>query len=94
MQEVQRTTNRKWFSVKYSGELELDWEYWADAYIWQGVLVIASTSYYGVNPSDIYKSFTGTNKIIVEDESVLEVNRYEYSLYQGVTWQSTTQNPV
>lgn len=94
LQEVQRTTNRKWFSVKYSGELELDWEYWADAYIWQGVLVIASTSYYGVNPSDIYKSFTGTNKIIVEDESVLEVNRYEYSLYQGVTWQSTTQNPV
>lgn len=94
LQEIQKVTSRPWFRVQYSGQLELDWNYWADAYLWRGLLVISSTSYYGVNPSDIYKAFTGTNKIIIEDDSVFQFGGYQYAAYQDITWQSQIQNPV
>jgi hypothetical protein len=94
LQEVQKVTSRPWFRVQYSGQLELDWNYWAEAYLWRGMLVISSTSYYGVNPSDIYKAFTGTNKIIIEDDSVFQFGGYQYAAYQDITWQSQIQNPV
>lgn len=94
LQEVQQVALRPWFKVKYSGINVLDWEFWDSAYLWQGVLVLSSTSYYGVNPSDIYKSYTGTNKIIVDDDRVFSLNSYEYNVYQDVSWQQDTINAV
>jgi hypothetical protein len=101
LQEVQTVTKRPWFKVRYSGIYDLLWDFWDTAYKWQGVLVLSSTSYYGVNPSDIYKSYAGTNKIIVDDYStldektkVLSFKDYEYNIYTDVEWQSTTQNAV
>jgi hypothetical protein len=94
LQEVQQIEFRPWFQVKYSGLDELDWNFWNPAYLWQGVLVLSSASYYGVDPSDIYKSYTGTNKIIVDDEEVFGINGYEYSVYQNILWQQSTINAV
>jgi hypothetical protein len=94
LQEVQKVTRRPWFKVKYAGPLELEWDFWYSSYFWDGVLIVSSTSYYGVNPSDIYKSFTGTNKVIVDDDRVFGINSYEYSIYQAAEWQSTTSNAV
>lgn len=95
LQEIQRVINRPWFKVKYSGSLELLWDYWLDgAFLWGGVLVVSSTSYYGVNPSDIYKAFTGTNTIVVEDDSIFSIGGYQYSVFQNVSWQSQVQNAL
>lgn len=94
LQEVQQVSLRPWFKVKYSGPNTLDWEFWNSAYIWDGVLVLSATSLYGIDPSDIYKSYTGTNKIIVDDESIFGLNNYEYNFYQDVLWQQTTLNAV
>lgn len=101
LQEVQTVTRRPWFKVKYAGALELDWDFWDLAYKWQGVLVLSSTSYYGANPSDIYKSYAGTNKILVDDYNeaetspkVLSFKDYEYNIYSEIEWQSSTQNAV
>ena len=101
LQEVQNVRTRPWFKVKYSGILALNWDFWDIAYKWQGVLVISSTSYYGANPGDIYKAYTGTNKVIVDDYNASEVNPkvlsfkdYEYNFYSEIEWQSSTQNAV
>jgi hypothetical protein len=101
LQEVQTVTTRPWFKVRYSGALELDWDFWDLAYKWQGVLVLSSTSYYGANPSDIYKAYAGTNKILVDDYNEAETNPkvlsfkdYEYNIYSEIEWQSSTQNAV
>lgn len=95
LQEVQSVTNRPWFKVKYSGPLSLDWQYWdASAFNWQSILVLSTTSYYGVKPSDIYKSYTGTNKIIVDDTNPLRFENYQYSVLRDVSWQSIVQNAV
>lgn len=94
LQEVQRVSKRPWFRVKFAPPLSLDWEYWHSAFLWQGVLVLSTTNYYGVDPSDIYKTYTGTNKIIVDDPTVFSLNNYEYVVVKDVSWQSNTVNAV
>lgn len=95
LQEVQQVEIRPWFAVKYASPLVLEWDYWkSSSYIWDGVLVLASSSYYGVNPDTIYKSYTGTNKIIIDSEKGFTINDYEYSVYKGITSQQITADAV
>jgi hypothetical protein len=95
LQEVQQVEIRPWFAVKYAIPLTLEWDYWkSSSFIWNEVLVLASSSYYGVNPETIYKSYTGTNKIIIDSEKVFTVNGYEYNVYKGITSQQTTVDAV
>jgi hypothetical protein len=91
LQEIQRQTLRSWFLTDFisvTSEDRYDWDFWNQEYNWNGVLVISTSTVTGVNPSDIYKVYTGTNKLIVDDEIPLRFNGYEYNAYQGVTWQT------
>ena len=95
LQEVQKVDIRPWFAVKYSLPTTLEWDYWrASSFVWRGVLVLSSTSYYGVDPSTIYKSYTGTNKIIIDTDKVFTVNGYEYTVYKGITSKQITSTAV
>jgi hypothetical protein len=95
LQEVTEKEYRLWFSVKSSLSGPLEWDFWKTApYLWQGVLVKSSTSYYGVDPSTIYNSYTGTNKIIIDTDKVLTLNSYNYSVYQDISWTQSTINAV
>lgn len=99
LQRVQQQVDRPWYKVKISGPLTLDWNYWnAVPFLWgngeNSVLVISTESYYGVDPSDIYKVYTGTNKIIVDNEVPLLVGDYSYKFYNQVSWRSEVYKPV
>ena len=95
LQEVQKVDFRPWFGVKYSLPVTLEWDYWrTSSFVWDGVLILSSTSYYGVDPSTIYKSYTGTNKIIIDTDKVFTVNGYEYTVYKGITSKQITANAV
>ena len=94
LQEVQNVSERPWFRVKVLGSYDLDWEFWIGSFIWNKVLVLSEVSYYGVNPSEIYKSYTGTNKIVVDDSKVLTLGKYEYNLYMDIGWQQLLIDPV
>lgn len=94
LQEIQQVSKRPWLKVLNFENLELDWQFWDASYIWNGVLVLASSSYYGVNPEDIYKTYAGTNKIIVDDDRKLRINSYSYDVIKDVSWQTATIVPV
>jgi hypothetical protein len=95
LQEVQSIAERPWFRVKVLGSYELDWEFWdSGSFNWNKVLVLSETSYYGVNPSDVYKSYTGTNKIIVDDDRPVRFGEYAYTLFTDVNWNQFVQDPV
>jgi len=95
LQEVQNISERPWFRVKVLGSYGLDWEFWdSGSFNWNKVLVLSETSYYGVNPSDVYKSYTGTNKIIVDDERPVTFGDYSYSVFTDVNWNQFVQDPV
>ena len=95
LQEVQNISERPWFRVKVLSGLGLDWDFWnTGSFNWNKVLVLAETSYYGVNPSEVYKSYTGTNKLIVGDDFPLTVGDYAYSMYNDISWNKFTVDPV
>jgi hypothetical protein len=95
LQEVQNISERPWFRVKVLSGFQLDWEFWnVGSFNWNKVLVLAETSYYGVNPSEVYKSYTGTNKLIVGDNIPITVGNYAYSLYNDIFWNRFTVTPV
>jgi hypothetical protein len=95
LQAVQKVDVRPWFGVKYAIPLTLEWDYWKTSpSVWDGVLILSSTSYYGVDPTTIYKSYTGTNKIIIDTDKVFMVNGYEYNVYKGITSKQITADAV
>lgn len=94
LQEVTNEVKRPWFKVQFLGPLELDWGFWNPAYLWDGVLYISKTSYYGVDPSDIYKIYTGTNKIIIDDEIETTFGDYSYTVAEDVLWRSQVYQAV
>jgi len=95
LQEVQSIAERPWFRVKVLGSYPLDWEFWdSGSFNWNKVLVLSETSYYGVNPSDVYKSYTGTNKIVVDDERPVRFGEYTYTIFTDVVWNQFTLDPA
>jgi hypothetical protein len=95
LQEVQNVSERPWFRVKVLNATELDWKFWnTGSFNWNKVLVLSETSYYGVNPSEVYKSYTGTNKIIVDDDKVLRFGNYKYTGHSDVGWKQIVVDPV
>lgn len=95
LQEVQNISERPWFRVKVLDNKGLDWEFWdLPSFNWNNVLVLAETSYYGVNPSEVYKSYTGTNKIVVSDDTPITLKDYAYSVYTNVNWVKYVLDPV
>jgi hypothetical protein len=89
LQEIQRKTLRSWFLTEIiSLGIEREWDFWNKAYTWNGVLVASQSNILGVDPADIYKTYVGTNKIIIDDDIPLKITGYEYNAYQGIAWQS------
>lgn len=94
LQQVQITSARQWSKVKQDGMLTLDWEYWEGQFKWFEVLVLASSSFYGVDPSEIYKTYTGTSRVLVDDKTILRTSRYRYRMLSNAITNLFTINSV
>jgi hypothetical protein len=94
LQQVQGTFTRPWLKIKTDGVTNYQWQYWLNNFTWNGLLVIAITDVYGVNPQDVYKAYLGTNKIIVDDNEGMTFNPEKLKVYNDTTWQSTVKIPV
>lgn len=99
IQEVERQSFRLWSQI--SG-ISYNWDYWrqkindfGNAYLWNDVLVISSTQYYGVSPTNIYQAYTGTNKIVAGDSSILYVGGLQkYQITKEIEWSSSIVKPL
>jgi hypothetical protein len=94
LQEVESRTVRPWFKVLTDGLTTFDWQFWFNNFTWDGMLVIGSSQFYGINPSDIYKTYIGTNKIIVDDGEGLIYQPEKMKVYTEVEWSTTVSTPV
>lgn len=94
LQQSQSVSLRPWLKVKNSGVSELDWDFWVQAYVWYGVLVFSEYYSYGVDPSDIYSSYIGNNKIVIDSEDTLTISQDASSSYFGAKWEQRIINPV
>ena len=94
LQEVESRTLRPWFKVLTDGVTTFDWQYWFNNFTWDGMLVIGASQFYGINPSDIYKTYIGTNKIIIDDGEGLIYQPEKLKVYTEIEWSSTISTPV
>ena len=94
LQQVQSTLNRPWQQVKTDGTTNFQWQYWLDNFTWEGVLVVEASDLYGVNPADVYKTYLGTNKIIIDDSEGMIFDAEKLRLYSDTDWQTTVKIPV
>ena len=94
LQQVQSTLVRPWQQVITDGITSYDWEYWVNSSTWEGVLVIGRSDLYGVNPSDVYNTYIGTNKIIFDDDEGLTVDADKVKVYTDTTWTIQVGTPV
>jgi hypothetical protein len=93
LQLAQSRTLRSWSKVKTVSSIDQDWEDWL-SYTWNQILVLGTSDLYGTNPSDIYKTYIGTNKIIIDDDNGLSLTPEAIKIYQDSTWQSFIVTPV
>jgi hypothetical protein len=93
LQLAQSRTLRSWSKVKTVAPTEKDWEDWL-SYTWNQILVLGTSNLYGTSPSDIYKTYIGTNKIIIDDNEGISINPDTIKMYQDATWQSFIVTPV
>jgi hypothetical protein len=100
LQQKQSFSYRIWDEVKEQyapGDptpVPFDWEYWNSAYIWYSVLVRSSSFSYGITPGDIYRTYIGTNKIIIDSEKTLRLSNDPVSVYKEATWQQYVSSPL
>lgn len=94
LQQVQTTSARQWLKVKEDGLLQFDWGYWEGQFKWFEVLVLSSTSFYGVDPSGIYKTYVGTARVVLDDKTVLRTGRYKYRMFSDTITNLFTINSV
>ena len=76
--------NSTWGILKTSGE----------NYSWRDILVSGTFDQYGVNPPEVYNSYLGTNKIIIDDEDGLTIDADSLKIYNAVTWQTSVSIPI
>jgi hypothetical protein len=94
LQEVESRTLRPWFKVLTDGITVFDWQFWFNNFTWDGMLVVGSSQFYGINPSDIYKTYIGTNKIIIDDGEGLIYQAEKMKVYTEIDWSTTVSTPV
>ena len=94
LQQVQSAITRPWLSIKTDGITNYNWLYWLNNFTWDGALVISTSNLYGVSPDEVYKTYLGTNKIIIDDNEGMTFNPEKLKVYNEITWQSTVKIPV
>ena len=74
--------------------------YWGDflatdpVTTWENILYIPTLKAYLIDPRLAFKLYSGTNKIIIGDNTRLRFNKYAYKAYTDIVWQSDILDAV
>jgi hypothetical protein len=94
LQQVQSIITRPWQKVNILEGVQKFWTYWSENFTWQEALVVSRSELYGVNPTDVYKNYLGTNKIIIDDNEGMTFDANKVKIYKDTEWQTSTLLPV
>jgi hypothetical protein len=89
--EAERFAFRKWFAVRSEPDNPLDWDYWNES-TWREVLFLTEFEPKILDPKAIYRKYVGTDRVILDSDSVLTFDNYRYKAYTDVRWIRQTLN--
>ena len=93
IEQAEAGISKQWIRVQQNEEESIEWDTWIDL-LWEELLLAEETIFYGANPSNIYKSFVGADKIVVGDDKPIEFKNYSYNIYQNASRSVTTYEPL
>jgi hypothetical protein len=98
LQEVERQSFRLWDAVAFGTNT---WAFWKDlvnrfgeSYMWENILVVSSTQYTGVSPEDIYNAYTGTSRIVGDDDATFYIGGTQFKTINNISWSTTMTKPL
>jgi hypothetical protein len=83
--EAERFAFRKWYAVRSEPDNPLEWEYWNES-VWQEVLFLTEAEPRVIDPSVIYKQYTGTDRVVSSSDDSLVFGNYRYSFFKDLRW--------
>lgn len=64
-------------------------------YTWQNVKIISQSRIFNIDPKTIYEKYTGSNRIIIDDESSgILVSPEKFTMYRDISWSNTVKVPA
>jgi len=83
--EAERFAFRKWYAVRSEPDNVLDWDYW-DENTWSEVLFLSESEPTILDPAKIYKQYVGTDRLVFDNDYVLSLDNYRYSVFKDLRW--------
>lgn len=88
-------TIRSWENVLNYDSVTRAWQFWdAGNQKWRDVYILGQTTSYFSSPEDIYRSYTGTNKNIIDDKNGITFQKSGSTVYSAISWRTITEKPV
>ncbi len=74
------------------------WSYWNDDNIWsdntwKNVYLLSLSNQYSISPENIYQSYVGTNRDVIDDDSGFSILNSSFSTYSTISWSQQTEKP-
>jgi hypothetical protein len=92
LQVVQRLVLRTWQEVE---DEEASWQGWENEGDWNNMLIRSRDSRYIVNPSEVYKTYTGNRTTVVDDfNNDFRIVSNSIAAYQDTSWQEYIITPA
>ena len=64
-------------------------------YTWQNVKIISQSRTFNIDPKTIYEKYTGSNRIVIDDESSgILVDPEKFRMYRDISWSINTKVPA
>jgi hypothetical protein len=83
--EAERFAYRKWYAVRSEPDNVLEWDYWNES-TWQEVLFLSEFEPTILDPTKIYKQYVGTDRLVFDNDYVLSLGDYRYSVFKDLRW--------
>lgn len=95
LEKKQSSVGRRWIEVLNNGSENLEWGYWYfNAFTWEGMLISKTVNLFGSDPSAIYNTYIGTNRIIIDDNEGMIIDIDKMRLYSDARWSISVGTPV
>jgi hypothetical protein len=64
-------------------------------YNWQNVKIISQSRTFNIDPKTIYEKYTGSNRIVIDDESSgVLIDPEKFRMYRDISWSTNTKIPA
>jgi len=105
LNEFTTLVRRQWENILFDETIDpinnLTWQYWynengllSDPNVWKAIYYSGESKSFAITPKNIYQQLTGTNIIVIDDNSQVSLVEDDFNVYADATWQRFTNKPV